>query len=52
MHYQGVLKKMQTEFSDTVQYYLQTESDFLNFNQLLDRSLEIQFEKYECLNCH
>jgi hypothetical protein len=52
MHYQGVLKKMQTEFSDTVQYYLQTESDFLNFNQLLDRSIEIQFEKYECLNCH
>ena len=42
---------MQTEFSDTVQYYLQTANDFLNFNQLLDRNIELAFENYECMCC-
>jgi hypothetical protein len=51
MKYQGVLKKMPTEFSKTIQYYLQMENDFLNMNQLLDRPLEISFESYQCLSC-
>ena len=52
MTYQGVLKKMQTEVSDTIQYYLEMESDFLNVNQLLNKEFSISFVKYECLNCH
>jgi hypothetical protein len=51
MKYQGVLKKMPTEFSETIQYYLEMENDFLNMNQLLDRHLEISFENYQCLSC-
>jgi len=38
MKYQGVLKKMKTENSIEIQYYLDMNSDFLNMNQLLNRS--------------
>lgn len=51
MKYQGVLKKMNTEYSDTIEYYLEMGDDFLNLNQLLDRKVEIQFENYQCLSC-
>ena len=33
--YQGVLTKMETEFTSPIQYYLVFENDFLNMNQLL-----------------
>ncbi|MEQ6125248.1 DUF2797 domain-containing protein [Pseudotenacibaculum sp. MALMAid0570] len=52
MQYQGVLKKMPTEISDKIQYYLDMITDFLNVNQLLNKELEISFVTYECLNCH
>ncbi|WP_242082722.1 DUF2797 domain-containing protein [Aestuariivivens sediminis] len=51
MFYQGVLTKMETEFSSPIQYYLVFENDFINMNQLLDKSVTIQFVKYQCLNC-
>lgn len=52
MQYQGVLKKMTTENLDSVYYYLDMKTDFLNMNQLLGRQLEMHFITYECLNCH
>ena len=52
MQYQGVLKKMPTENEEKIQYYLDMGIDFLNMNQLLNRTLELEFVKYECLNCH
>lgn len=52
MFYKGVLKKMSTEIGLPVQYYLIFENDFINLNQVLDKTLEINFIKYECLNCH
>jgi len=52
MEYKGVLRKMMTELGPPVQYYLQLENDFINVNQLLDKTLEINFLKFECLNCH
>lgn len=52
MQYQGVLKKMQTEIGNPIQYYLIFENDFLNVNQVLNKELSIDFIKYECLNCH
>ncbi len=51
MTYQGVLTKMATEFSHPIQYYLIFENDFINMNQLLDKSITIQFVGYQCLNC-
>ena len=52
MQYQGVLKKMTTENEETIQYYLDMKTDFLNMNQLLNKELTLSFVKYECLNCH
>ena len=52
MQYQGVLKKMMTSNDETVQYYLDMESDFVNMNQLLDKEITMLFVRYECLNCH
>jgi hypothetical protein len=51
MKYSGVLKKMTAENASPVQYYLDMEDDFLNMNQLLDRSISIEFQKYQCLSC-
>ena len=51
MNYQGVLTKMETEFSEPIQYYLVFENDFINMNQLLDKTISIQFVKYQCLGC-
>ena len=51
MTYEGVLTKMQTEYSNPIQYYLVFETSFLNLNQLLDKHLEINFVGYQCLNC-
>ncbi|WP_163517709.1 DUF2797 domain-containing protein [Gelidibacter japonicus] len=51
MTYQGVLTKMETEFSHPIQYYLVFDNDFINVNQLLDKTIAIQFVGYQCLNC-
>lgn len=51
MQYQGVLRKMQTELADPIQYYLIFDGDFLNLNQVLNKELTISFIKYQCLNC-
>jgi hypothetical protein len=51
MKYQGVLTKMESEFSQPIQYYLVFEHDFINMNQLLDKTITLAFVKYQCLNC-
>ncbi|WP_250435111.1 DUF2797 domain-containing protein [Hanstruepera flava] len=51
MTYQGVLTKMETELAEPIQYYLVFENDFININQLLDKTIEIEFIGYQCLNC-
>lgn len=52
MEYKGVLRKMQTENLEPIQYYLDMGTDFINVNQLLDREINLVFVGYECLNCH
>jgi len=51
MKYQGVLRKMQTEFLNPIQYYLVFEDNFLNVNQLIGKDITILFKGYQCLNC-
>jgi len=51
MLYQGVLRKMQTEMAAPIQYYLILENDFLHMNQLLNKTIHLQFVAYQCLNC-
>ncbi|HMC02109.1 MAG TPA: DUF2797 domain-containing protein [Flavobacteriaceae bacterium] len=51
MTYQGVLTKMESELANPIQYYLVFETDFINMNQLLNKTIKLQFVKYQCLNC-
>lgn len=51
MFYQGVLTKMQTEFAEPIQYYLILDNDFLNMNQLLGKTITMDFVKHQCLKC-
>ena len=51
MKYQGVLKKMRTEFTNPVNYYLVFEDHFLNMNQLLEKEISITFEGFQCVAC-
>jgi hypothetical protein len=51
MQYEGVLRKMQTEIGSPIQYFMLFENDFLNVNQVLNKTLTIDFIKYQCLNC-
>jgi len=51
MLYEGVLRKMLTEMGSPIQYYLLLENDFIHMNQALDKTLKIEFIKYQCLNC-
>ena len=50
--FKGVLKKMITEKSTPIRYFLDLESDFMIMNQFLDRSLKIIFDGSQCLNCN
>jgi hypothetical protein len=51
MLYEGALRKMRTENGHPIQYFLVFENDFLNMNQALDKEVQIQFIKHQCLNC-
>jgi hypothetical protein len=51
MIFEGVINKMQTEYSNPVQYYLTNRNSFINVNQLIGKSISIEHTGYECLNC-
>ncbi|HUH52315.1 MAG TPA: DUF2797 domain-containing protein [Flavobacterium sp.] len=51
MYFEFVLTKMQTEFTNPVQYYLFSNNISLNVNQLLDKEITIEHIGYECLGC-
>jgi hypothetical protein len=51
MKYTGVLKKMATENTYPVNYYLDMGDDFLNVNQLINKTLSIKFVSFQCLSC-
>ncbi len=51
MLYTGVLTKMQTEHLEPIQYYLVFEDDFLNMNQLLNKTITLKLIGHQCLSC-
>jgi len=51
MQYEGVLRKMQTELGQPIQYYMLFDTNFLNVNQVLDKEIQLDFIKFQCLNC-
>lgn len=51
MIYEGVLRKMETQLAEPIQYFIDFPDDIINLNQLLDRNIQIRFVRYCCLNC-
>jgi hypothetical protein len=51
MLFEGTLTKMETEFSNPIQYYLVFGTDFIAMNQLIGKTLNISHKGYQCLNC-
>lgn len=51
MLFTGVLKKMKTELTDEVQYFMDLGVDFIHVNQLLNKDMSIFFKGFQCLNC-
>src|SRR5690625_2470916 len=51
MKYEGVLRKMKAELGEPIQYFMDFPSDVVNVNQLLDKTIQIRFLRYSCLNC-
>lgn len=49
--FEGTLTKMQTEMGHPIQYYLIFDTNFLNVNQLINRTIQIQHKGYQCLHC-
>ncbi|MCV6631745.1 MAG: DUF2797 domain-containing protein [Flavobacteriaceae bacterium] len=49
--FEGVLTKMKTSIGEPINYYLNFENDFLHINPLLDKTIQINFVKNQCLNC-
>lgn len=51
MKYQGVLRKMRTEHTTPINYYLEVEDSYINMNQLIEKKIHIEFVKFQCLAC-
>ena len=47
----GVLKKMRSEITDSVKYFLDMNNEFLISDSILNKSLTIEFKGFSCLNC-
>ena len=43
---------MRTEFLYPVEYYLDVGTDFIAMNQLIDRTIQLDFIGHQCLNCN
>lgn len=49
--FQGVLRKMHTEATSPVGYFLELDGDFIALHQCLDKQLEIEVVGTQCLHC-
>ena len=49
--FKGVLKKMRSEITDSVIYFLEMNNEFLISDSILNKSLTIDFKGFSCLNC-
>ncbi|MFY7810591.1 MAG: DUF2797 domain-containing protein [Flavobacterium sp.] len=51
MIFEGVITKMQTEYTSPIQYFLTNQTSFVHVNQLIGKTINIEHIGYECLNC-
>ena len=51
MHFQGVVKKMVTELSKPINYFIEFEDNFIHLNQFIDKLFKFECIGYSCLSC-
>ena len=51
MHFEGVVRKMTTEYSSVVNYFIEFKNSYIHLNQFLEKSFTIQCTGYSCLSC-
>ena len=51
MHFEGVVKKMVTEFAPEVNYFIEFKNIYIHLNQFLEKSLTIKCIGFCCLSC-
>ena len=51
MHFEGVVRKMTTEYSSVINYFIEFENSYIHLNQFLERSFTIECIGYSCLSC-
>ena len=51
MKFQGVIRKMHTEFQSPVKYFMEFDNDFICVNDLIGKEMSVEFIKYQCLCC-
>ena len=51
MHFQGVVKKMVTELSTPINYFIEFEDNFIHLNQFIDKLFKFECIGYSCLSC-
>tara|TARA_S200000501_G_scaffold15603_1_gene13930 strand:- start:2439 stop:3236 length:798 start_codon:yes stop_codon:yes gene_type:complete len=51
MHFQGVVKKMVTELSTPINYFIEFEDNFIHLNQFIDKLFKFHCVGYCCLSC-
>ena len=51
MHFEGVVKKMTSEYSSVVNYFIEFENSFIHLNQFLEKSFTIECIGTQCLSC-
>ncbi len=49
--FHGVLKKMKSDFSSPIKYYLDLDSDFVAMHQFIEQPITLKMLGYQCLNC-
>lgn len=51
MQFEGLLKKMKTEYKNPIRYFLDLRNDFLNLNFIIGKEIRIKHLYYECIHC-
>ena len=51
MHFQGVVKKMVTELSTPINYFIEFDDNFIHLNQFIDKLFKFECIGYSCLSC-
>ena len=50
--FEGILKKMISEFNSPINYFLDMGGDFIHINQCIGKILSIDNIGSQCLNCY